>query len=90
MARQRLQQVLEALHEQLDSTEELEAEDRDALLQAMQEIRETLEVEDPVARPEEGALSGRVVALVEDLESSHPTLAGLLRNLSESLANLGI
>jgi hypothetical protein len=90
MARRQLQQVLDALHEQLDSTEELEAEDRDALLKAMQEIRETLEAGDLAPRPEEGALSGRVVALVGDLESSHPTLANLLRNLSESLANLGI
>jgi hypothetical protein len=90
MPRQRLQQVLEALHEELESTEELEREDRDALLGAMQEIREALHAGGRMSRPREGILSDRVVALVEDLESSHPKLAGLLRNLSESLANLGI
>lgn len=89
MPRKRLHEALDALHEQLESTEELGAEDREALVGAMTDIRTALAPGDPDAAAD-GALSGRVYALIEDLESSHPKFADILRNVSESLANLGI
>ena len=89
MPRKQLQEALDALHQQLESTEELGAEDREALLEAMEDIRDALSPGDPEPATE-GALSGRIYALIEDLESSHPKFADILRNVSESLANLGI
>ncbi len=89
MPRKQLQEALDALHEQLESTEELAAEDREALVGAMNDIRNALSPGDS-APPAEGAVSGRIYALIEDLESSHPKFADILRNVSESLANLGI
>ena len=90
MPRKRLQDALDALHEQLESTEELGAQDREALLEAMEDIGKALSVGTPEPASSEGALSRRVYALIEDLESSHPKFADMLRNVSESLANLGI
>jgi hypothetical protein len=90
MPRKRLQEALDALHEQLDSTEELGAEDREALIEAMQDIRSALSPSDAKPPTPDGVLGERVYALIEDLESSHPKFAEVLRNLSESLANLGI
>ena len=89
MPRKQLQEALDALHEQLESTEELGAEDREALVGAMNDIRNALSPDDsaPLA---DGVVSGRIYALIEDLESSHPKFADILRNVSESLANLGI
>ncbi len=90
MPRKRLQEALEALHEQLESTEELGAQDREALVEAMEDIRKALSAGTPESKSTEGALGRRVYALIEDLEGSHPKFAELLRNVSESLANLGI
>jgi hypothetical protein len=55
----------------------------------MNDIRNALSPGDSTP-PTEGAVSGRIYALIEDLESSHPKFADILRNVSESLANLGI
>ena len=90
MPRKQLQEALSSLHQQLDSTETLEPEDREALLAAMDDIRAALAAEAPVDATPEGSLSGRVYGMIEDLETAHPKLADLLRNVSESLANLGI
>ncbi len=90
MPRKRLQEALDALHQQLESTEELGAEDREALVEAIKDIQKALSVSGTAPPSSEGALSRRVYSLIEDLESSHPKVADLLRNVSESLANLGI
>ncbi len=90
MPRKQLHEALEALHEQLESTKELGAKEREALVEAMEDIRHALSSGDPEPPSTKGALSGRIYALIEDLESSHPKFADILRNVSESLANLGI
>ena len=89
MPRQQLSNALKALHEELESAEEIEAGDRQALLEAAKEIEEAL------ARgygdaPEDDSLTGRVSALLEELETSYPRFAETLRHVSEALANLGI
>jgi hypothetical protein len=89
MPRQQLRDALQALHTELESGAEIAADDREALLQAVDEIRQALS-RGEVEPPEEGSLSQRMSALVEDLETSHPRFAETLRNLSEALSNLGI
>jgi len=91
MPRQQLNQALVALHRELESGAEIEAEDREALLQAAREIEEALDRADPGEEPAEGGpLSKRITALIENFETSHPTFAEILSSVSESLANLGI
>lgn len=92
MPHKQLQEALAALHHQLESTEQIEPDDREALVQAMQDIQRALErdrSEDPPEAPQ-GALSKRIYALIENLENSHPKFAEILHNVSESLANMGI
>ena len=91
MPRQQLNHALVALHRELESGVEIEAEDREALLQAVREIEEALSQDDAGEQPGEGGpLSKRVTALIEDFETSYPKFADILRSVSESLANLGI
>lgn len=85
MPRQQLKDALRALHDELESDQEIQAEDREALLRAANEIQEAL-TRDDVEPPEEETLSGRVSALIEE----HPKFAETLRTVSEALANLGI
>lgn len=91
MPRQQLREALGALHQELESSEQIEAEDREALVQAMQEIYEALSRADTENDPVEGGpLSRRITSMIEDFEVSHPKFAKILSNVSESLANLGI
>jgi hypothetical protein len=91
MPRRQLKEALSALHEELESTEQIGPEDRDALVQAMQEIHQALDQPDSAREPDTGGpLSARVSELIEEFETSHPKFAKILSNVSESLANLGI
>lgn len=90
MPRQQLQDALETLHEQLESSEELGEEDRAALAEALKDIRKALASPDEAAGVPENAVGARVYELIEELEATHPKFAEILRNVSESLANLGI
>ena len=89
MPRQQLRDALQALHAELESGAEIAADDREALLQAVGEIQQALS-RGEAEPPEEGSLSQRMSALIEDLETSHPRFAEALRNLSEALSTLGI
>jgi hypothetical protein len=91
MPREQLKNALGALHQELESSEQIGADDRDALLGAMREIREALDRADTGNKPAaEGPLSRRVSSLIEKFETSHPKFAEILGSVSESLANLGI
>jgi hypothetical protein len=91
MPRQQLKEALGTLHQELESSEQIEAGDREALLQAMREIEEALGRADPADEPAKaGPLSSRITALIENFETSHPKFAEILSSVSESLANLGI
>ncbi len=91
MPRQQLNRALVALHRELESGAAIEAEDREALLQAVREIEEALSHDEPGDRPGEGGpLSKRMTELIEDFEASYPQFTEILRSVSESLANLGI
>lgn len=91
MPRQQLKEALDALHEELESGEEIGSDDREALLQTMREIHEALDQADAGDEPAAGGpVSRRISTLIEDFETSHPKFAEILSSLSESLANLGI
>ena len=91
MPRRQLQDALSALHQELESADQIEREDRDALVQAMREIHEALEQTDSGNEEASGGpLSARVSELIGEFETSHPKFAKILSSLSESLANLGI
>lgn len=89
MPQEELQATLSQLHQELESADHIDDDARDALVQAMDEIREALE-RSGGPPDEEAPLSKRVREMVSQFESEHPTFAEILNRLSEGLATLGI
>lgn len=85
---ERLQQHLQQLREQLAEDSPLDADDRAALLELMQQI--DLKLARELASAPDATLVDGVNLAVERFESQHPTLTGTLRNILQSLANMGI
>ncbi|MWV13668.1 DUF4404 family protein [Pseudomonas sp. L-22-4S-12] len=85
---ERLQQHLQQLREELATDIPLDADDRAALLELMQEI--DLKLAKELASAPDASLVDGVNLAVERFETQHPTLAGTLRNILQSLANMGI
>ncbi|BCR24341.1 MULTISPECIES: DUF4404 family protein [Pseudomonadaceae] len=84
----RLQQHFQQLREELAADTPLDADDRAALLELMQEI--DLKLAKELASDPDATLVDGVNLAVERFESQHPTLTGTLRNILQSLANMGI
>ena len=88
MPTNRLQQQLEELRDQLADDQPLSEEERASLYLLVQEIEAQL-ARHAAAAPDATLVDGVNLA-VERFEASHPTLAGPLRNIMQSLANMGI
>ncbi len=88
MPASRLQQQLQDLREQLAEQPPLSEEERADLYVLTQEIEVQL-ARQAAAAPDATLIDGVNLA-VERFETSHPTLAGTLRNIVQSLANMGI
>lgn len=88
MPANRLQQQLEELHKQLAQNPPENEEDRESLVLLARDIELQLAAQ-PVTTPDASLIDGVNLA-VERFEVSHPTLAGSLRNIMQSLANMGI
>lgn len=84
----RLQHHFQQLREELATDEPLDADDRAALLELMQDI--DLKLARELASAPEASLVDGVNLVMERFESQHPTLSGTLRNILQSLANMGI
>ena len=83
-----LQHHFQQLREELANDVPLDLEDRAALLELMQEI--DLKLAKELASDPDATLVDGVNLAVEGFESQHPTLTGTLRNILQSLANMGI
>jgi hypothetical protein len=91
MPREQLKRALSALQQELESNEQMGPDDRAALLRTAEEIDQALERTSGGGDSDApGPLARRVSSLIEEFETSHPQFAEILRNVSESLANLGI
>ena len=88
MPANRLQQQLQDLRDQLAEDPPLSAEERASLFLLVQEIEVQL-ARQAAAAPDATLVDGVNLA-VERFEATHPTLAGTLRNIMQSLANMGI
>ncbi|HSX86551.1 MAG TPA: DUF4404 family protein [Pseudomonas sp.] len=88
MPTSRLQQQLEELRDQLADDQPLSEEERASLYLLIQELEAQL-ARHAAAAPDATLVDGVNLA-VERFEASHPTLAGTLRNIMQSLANMGI
>ena len=84
----RLQQQLQELRDQLAQQPPLSDDDRAALATLLEEIEQQLTR--PSMNPPDTSLVDGVNLAVERFEVEHPTVAGTLRNILQSLANMGI
>ncbi|WP_426778762.1 DUF4404 family protein [Pseudomonas aeruginosa] len=87
MPKKSLLRELSALREQLEQQPPLNEEQRAELELLIRDIELKLANEDAL---NEGSLVDGVNLAVERFEVSHPTLAGTLRSIVQSLANMGI
>jgi len=81
-----LHQQLQALRDELNNAPPVDAEERAELFALLQEIEQQLL--DQAINQE--SLVDELNLAVERFEVSHPTLAGTLRSVMQSLANMGI
>ncbi|WP_404936538.1 DUF4404 family protein [Pseudomonas aeruginosa] len=87
MPKESLLRELSALREQLEQQPPLNEEQRAELELLIRDIELKLANEDAL---NESSLVDGVNLAVERFEVSHPTLAGTLRSIVQSLANIGI
>ena len=88
MPAQQLRQQLEQLRNQLEQAPPLDADERGAIQALIQQIEAQLALQSPP--PADETLVDGINLAVERFEVSHPTLAGTLRNIMQSLVSMGI
>ena len=87
MPARELQQQLDALREQIDQNPPLSQEERVHLNDLAQQIEAQLNLE---SASNDTNLADSVTLAVERFELDHPTLATTLRNIVQTLGNMGI
>ena len=85
---QKLQQQLQQLHSELAKNPPLSDEERAALTTLLHDIEANLNATTDSAEDE--SLVDGVNLAIERFDVSHPTLTATLRNILQSLANMGI
>lgn len=87
MPARELQEQLDTLREQLDQNPPLTEAERDDLHTLMADIQAEIAVEAATRNP---SLADGVNLAVERFELEHPGIAGTLRNIVQTLGNIGI
>ena len=87
MPARELQQQLDTLLEQLEQNPPLTQEERDHLNQLSTQIQAQIDIEKAT---NDSSLADSVNLAVERFEVDHPTLAVTLRNIVQTLGNIGI
>ncbi|KIQ56408.1 DUF4404 family protein, partial [Pseudomonas fluorescens] len=85
--RRELQAQLDTLREQLDQNPPLSEPERENLHQLMAQIEAEIQLENQL---QDSNLVDGVNLAVERFELEHPTIAGTLRNIVQTLGNIGI
>ncbi|MFL1524203.1 DUF4404 family protein [Pseudomonas sp. O230] len=87
MPARELQDQLNALREQLEQNPPLTEAERADLHALMQQIELEIELE---TKTQDSSLADGVNLAVERFELEHPAIAGTLRNIVQTLGNMGI
>ncbi|MHC8305346.1 DUF4404 family protein [Pseudomonas sp. PB3P13] len=87
MPARELQEQLNTLREQLEQNPPLTEAERENLRDLMAQIEAEIELE---TKTQDTNLADNVNRAVERFELEHPTLAGTLRNIVQTLGNMGI
>jgi len=81
-----LEQTLSELHEQLESADNLGAEQTAMLRSTLAEIQQKLKAN----RHEVKSLSAQLMESVEQIQGSHPVLTNTIARVADLLAQMGI
>ncbi|AAY91255.1 DUF4404 family protein [Pseudomonas protegens] len=87
MPARELQEQLDTLREQLEQNPPLSEAERNNLQELMQQIELQLKLE---TGTQDASLADGVNLAVERFELEHPAIAGTLRNIVQTLGNIGI
>ena len=87
MPARELQEQLDTLREQLEQNPPLTQEEREHLNQLATQIQAQIDIEKAT---NDSSLADSVNLAVERFEVEHPTLAVTLRNIVQTLGNIGI
>ncbi|MFP3427237.1 DUF4404 family protein, partial [Pseudoalteromonas sp. SIMBA_162] len=87
MPARELQEQLDTLREQLEQNPPLSEAERNNLQELMQQIELQLKLE---TGTQNASLADGVNLAVERFELEHPAIAGTLRNIVQTLGNIGI
>lgn len=87
MPARELQEQLDELREQLDKNQTLSIEEREDMRALMEQIKARMELENATA---DNSVADNVNLAVERFEVDHPGVAGALRNIVQTLGNIGI
>ncbi|HEY0286775.1 MAG TPA: DUF4404 family protein [Pseudomonas sp.] len=87
MPARELQEQLNTLREQLNQNPPLTEAERDNLHDLMAQIQSQIELE---TATQDSSLADGVNLAVERFELEHPGIAGTLRNIVQTLGNIGI
>lgn len=87
MSARELQAQLDVLSEQLEQNPPLSEEERENLRTLMIQIKSEIELE---AATKESNLVDQVNLVIDRLEIEHPAIAGALRNIVQTLGNIGV
>jgi hypothetical protein len=89
MSNESLRELLERVHQRLSGDGALDARSREMLKTLMHDIERALSQQDSKAGQKTDA-TPRLEALAVKFESDHPALAGILRQLADTLGKAGI
>ncbi|MBV4475168.1 DUF4404 family protein [Pseudomonas botevensis] len=87
MPARELQEQLNTLREQLDQNPPLTDAEREHLHELMAQIESEIKLEQST---QDTSIADGVNLAVERFELEHPTIAGTLRNIANSLVSMGI
>jgi Domain of unknown function (DUF4404) len=83
---QRLQQLLRELHTELSNSDSIDAESR----RQLQDLAEDIEAAVAASGVPEGEGGNQLQQAVLEFETEHPRIAGILGQIADTLAKLGI
>ncbi|WP_434680979.1 DUF4404 family protein [Pseudomonas sp. R1-18] len=89
MPARELQEQLNTLRDQLEQNPPLSEPERDNLRELMQQIETKIALEN-ATHEQDASLADGVNLAVERFELEHPAIAGTLRNIVQTLGNIGI
>jgi hypothetical protein len=85
-----LQELLDALHREIEERGPLSPELRDRLGEVLGELRAAVEREASEREEESSPIVARIEDMALEFEAEHPTIAGTLNRLTHLLSSMGI